>query len=185
MHVERLELFPAQLSAAIFFLLERRVRYLENQKICSLGGHYDLPRKHVAHGDCGLKYDQNGIKLSAEPWLDILLALRNKVSYVTGHRFNFVTINRYDTGLETHSFHGVRYRNAQDPTVAVLSFGAERPITFRNRNSFTPHDFDLKLGHGWLTILHSTTEEHFRYGLLRKTHVQEPHINLTFRCLKM
>ena len=50
----------------------------------------------VAHGDANLTYKYSGVTVPAKPWTSSLNKIRNRIEEVTGHRFNFVLINRWE-----------------------------------------------------------------------------------------
>lgn len=50
--------------------------------------------KQVAFGDEGLSYNFSNNEVPARPWLPFLEAIRDTITEVSGHKFNFVLINR-------------------------------------------------------------------------------------------
>ena len=50
-----------------------------------------------AYGDPGLNYTFSGVTLPAQPWPKFLSEIGDKISELTGYRFNFVLINRLDS----------------------------------------------------------------------------------------
>lgn len=49
----------------------------------------------MAYGDDGISYKFSGLTVNALPWTDLLLCIRDKLYELTGHRFDFVLINRF------------------------------------------------------------------------------------------
>ena len=182
LNVEYMRIFPESLASVIFFMLERQIEYLENQKICVFGNYFDIPRKHAAFGDPGLSYTFSNLTLRAKPWTPLLVALRDCVTSVTGQQYNFVLINRYADGKDSIGFHCDDEKELEpSSSVACLSFGAERPFTFRNKGFVNLQSFTLRLKNGTLLLMHPPTNRYFLHGLPRRPHIAIPRISLTFR----
>lgn len=48
----------------------------------------------MAYGDAGISYKFSGLTVNTLPWTDLLKCIRDKLYELTGHRFDFVLINR-------------------------------------------------------------------------------------------
>nr|KAF6311541.1 alkB-like protein 2, alpha-ketoglutarate dependent dioxygenase [Pipistrellus kuhlii] len=89
-------LFGKAEADEIFQELEREVEYFTGAlaKVQVFGKWHSVPRKQATYGDAGLTYTFSGLTLSPKPWVPVLERVRDRVSSVTGHTFNFVLVNR-------------------------------------------------------------------------------------------
>jgi alkylated DNA repair dioxygenase AlkB len=181
MNVEYGRLFSESLAAMVFFTLEREVKYLEDQKICVFGNYFEIPRKHAAFGDAGLKYEESGLTMYAKAWTPVMGALRDCVSKAAGEEYNFVIVNRFETGKETLGFQSLESKGLdKNSSVAFLSLGAARSFTYRNKGYLANQSFTLRVESGSLVLSLPPTTECFLHGIPYRPAVSEPHINLTF-----
>lgn len=80
----------------LFSLLESTVEYYDSEitKVKVFGKWHPTPRQMVAFGDPGLKYRFSGITMPAIPWSPPLAGARDLIGKLTGHKYNFVLVNR-------------------------------------------------------------------------------------------
>jgi alkylated DNA repair dioxygenase AlkB len=65
------------------------------------------------------------------------------------------------------------------PIIASLSFGAERPFSFRHKQ--TKELIPLLLEHGSILLMKGDTQNNWVHALPKSAKIKEPRINLTFR----
>uniref|UniRef100_A0A493T4B7 DNA oxidative demethylase ALKBH2 n=1 Tax=Anas platyrhynchos platyrhynchos TaxID=8840 RepID=A0A493T4B7_ANAPP len=180
----RLLFGPAE-ADGILRRLERDVRYL---KLHVFGKWHSIPRRKAVYGDPELKYTYSGVTFSPEPWIPVLDHIRERVASVTGHKFNFVLINRYKDGLD----HIGEHRDDEKELVprspiASVSFGACRDFVFRHCESRGKNakrriePVTLQLAHGSLLLMKYPTNVYWYHSLPIRKRVLSPRINLTFR----
>uniref|UniRef100_U3J635 DNA oxidative demethylase ALKBH2 n=1 Tax=Anas platyrhynchos platyrhynchos TaxID=8840 RepID=U3J635_ANAPP len=189
----RLLFGPAE-ADGILRRLERDVRYLPGErpgisgKLHVFGKWHSIPRRKAVYGDPELKYTYSGVTFSPEPWIPVLDHIRERVASVTGHKFNFVLINRYKDGLD----HIGEHRDDEKELVprspiASVSFGACRDFVFRHCESRGKNakrriePVTLQLAHGSLLLMKYPTNVYWYHSLPIRKRVLSPRINLTFR----
>ncbi|XP_078523513.1 DNA oxidative demethylase ALKBH2 isoform X1 [Lissotriton helveticus] len=168
--------------------------YGDLTKVQVFGKWHNIPRKQVTYGDVGLTYTYSGVTLPPKPWIPILDCIRNRITEATGHRFNFVLINRYKDGND----HMGEHRDDEKELVprspiASVSLGACRDFFFRHgasrgkKSTMHIEPVKLQLEHGSLLMMNYPTNVHWYHSLPARKKILAPRINLTFRkiiCVK-
>ncbi|XP_046320302.1 DNA oxidative demethylase ALKBH2 isoform X2 [Marmota monax] len=129
-----------------------------------------------------------GLTLSPKPWIPVLECIRDRVSGLTGHTFNFVLVNRYKDGCDHIGEHRDDERElAPRSPIASVSFGACRDFCFRHKDSRGKNPRQklevvrLQLAHGSLLMMNPPTNAHWYHSLPVRKKVLAPRVNLTFR----
>jgi len=152
--------------------------------------------------DVSFVYSYTGIAapLIPTPLTPAVAALRTLVEVMTGESFNSVHLNLYRTGADHVSWHtdedAALYGDA--PTIASVSFGAEREFVLR-RMGGTPYTdgwlpvdpprlVRYRLGAGDLLVMRGATQRHWEHmlaktgaGALGEAAGAAERVNLTFR----
>jgi alkylated DNA repair dioxygenase AlkB len=139
------------------------------------GKQVPAPRLSAWFGDEGRNYRYTGIDHMAAGWPRELYELRDGLHRDLGMKFNFVVVNRYQSGDEHMGWHRDDEQGT-DPIIASLSVGAER----RFRVELSPSEragFDL--GAGDLLVFDGRQ----RHQLSKTRKPSSVRINLTFRKL--
>ncbi|XP_006825635.1 DNA oxidative demethylase ALKBH2-like [Saccoglossus kowalevskii] len=152
------------------------------------GKWHTISRKQVAHGDTGLTYTFSNNRIPARPWTPLLTEIRDNISRLTGHEFNFVLINRYKDGND----HIGAHRDDEDDLVskapiASLSLGQPRDFVFRHADSrgksasrqISPVTVELQ--HGSLLLMNYPTNTYWYHSLPKRKRAAFLRINMTFR----
>nr|XP_033812720.1 DNA oxidative demethylase ALKBH2 isoform X2 [Geotrypetes seraphini]XP_033812721.1 DNA oxidative demethylase ALKBH2 isoform X2 [Geotrypetes seraphini] len=186
-------LFNKTEADKIFCDLEKEITYFsgDSTKVQVYGKWHNIPRKQVTYGDPGLTYTYSGVTLSPKPWIPVLDYIRDRLMQATGHRFNFVLINRYKDGNDHIGEHRDDEKELvpQSP-IASVSFGACRDFFFRHGASRGKKPLQriepvkLELAHGSLLLMNYPTNVHWYHSLPVRKKVLLPRINLTFRKVK-
>lgn len=153
-----------------------------HDKIVVYGKTHDLPRLQQWYGDVGLSYTWSGLTMTPEPWLPVLLQLKVRVEEEADAAFNTALVNRYRTGGDTVGWHsddeiGLGPR----PTIASLSFGAERDFVLRHNDGL--HQATIPLAAGSLLVMSGNTQRNWKHSLPRRAKAGE-RINVTFRLMQ-
>ena len=179
-------IFPAKYANAIFTRLEQETRYHQGQLARTMfrGKWYDLRRKHASYGDEGINYSFSGMTLPALPWTHLLTYIRSVVKQACGVDFNFVLVNRYDSGKDYLGYH----RDDEDgldktKPIVSLSFGQARPFLLKPILTGNAPPLELLLENGSMLSMNPPTNEFWLHSLPRRQRVVFPRINLTFRCI--
>lgn len=125
------------------------------------GREHPIPRHQVWMGSPEARYRYSGRDFLPEAWHPDVAALRDAVVERLADagipaRFNSVLLNRYADGEERMGWHSDDEPElGDDPLIAALSLGAERPLRFRWKareaeafNAWLPHDSLLLMGPG-------------------------------------
>ncbi|XP_062890278.1 DNA oxidative demethylase ALKBH2 [Mobula hypostoma] len=184
------KLFTKSEADDIFLELERTLEYFSGDltKVQVFGKWHNIPRKQVSYGDPGLTYRYSGVTLSPKPWTPVLEKIRERVTQVTGHTFNFVLVNRYKDGSDHMGEHRDDEKELQPRSpIASVSFGACRDFIFRHRDARGKRPMrrlepvKLLLGHGSLLMMNYPTNVYWYHSLPVRKKVLVPRVNLTFR----
>ncbi|XP_077417518.1 DNA oxidative demethylase ALKBH2 [Vanacampus margaritifer] len=183
-------LFTKEEADHLFQKLEQEVVYLtgEEAKVKVFGKVYNIQRKQATYGDTGLIYTYSGVTHLACAWTPTVKYIRDFVTKITGHTFNFVLINRYKDGQDYIGEHRDDEREL-DPLspIASVSLGAARDFVFRHRDARGKQSgrhiepVKLVLAHGSLLLMNSPTNTFWYHSLPVRKKVLLPRINLTFR----
>lgn len=183
-----------------FNILNNHVVYnsKEESQITVYGKKFYIPRSQVGYGDLGTYYEFSGTKVTANPWCDgsilgnALLELKNKVELVTGKKFNFVLINKYNDGNDNIGHHRDNEAGLEkEPAIAGISFGQPRDIIFKPykfipiKDNLPLHDdkLSLILNHGSMYVMMDKTNIFWTHGIPVRKSVKGVRISLTFRLL--
>jgi alkylated DNA repair dioxygenase AlkB len=173
--------------APAFFTPTESDLYLEKLKqevnwqqegIRLFGKQLPLPRLTAWYGDKGYTY--SGLYNAPQPWLPVLLELKERVEQVSGHRYNSVLLNLYRSGQDSMGWHSDDEKELA-PGIASLSFGGERKFAFRHRYQKELPPVRLTLQHGSLLLMQGTTQQYWQHQVPKTARAIEPRINLTFR----
>jgi len=187
--------FNAHQAKTHFIELERSLKvYLESSQneVRVFGKLHKVPRKQAAFGDPGLSYEFSGVRIPANPWIPVLIVLRDQLSRTLGESFNFVLVNRYKNGSDHMGEHRDDETDlvAQAP-IAALSFGQRRDFIFRHkdaRGSKAPRkdiaSLKIVLEHGSLLVMKHPTNVFWYHSLPARKMAPGPRISLTYRVLK-
>ncbi|HLO49516.1 MAG TPA: alpha-ketoglutarate-dependent dioxygenase AlkB, partial [Kamptonema sp.] len=100
-----------------------------------------------------------------------------------GFRPNNCLVNYYTDGNSTMGFHSDSIEELIDDTgILIISLGAERIITFQNKqDKSNEHSYLLKSGS--LLFMSQKTQRYWKHGILKQSEALG-RISLTFRLLK-
>lgn len=165
-------------------LLERLVHEVawRQEEITLWGKRHLQPRLTAWYGDSQSVYSYSGIRLQPLPWSDLLLDLKQRVEALALCSFNSVLLNYYRNERDSMGMHSDDERElGRNPTIASLSFGAERELTFRHRRRKELAPVRLRLASGSLLIMRGATQHHWKHGIAKERRPCGPRVNLTFR----
>lgn len=164
---------------ALFAQLQSELAWRE-EWIVIAGKQVKVPRLVCWYGDPGAVYRYSGVSHQPLPWTDALLAVKQRVEARCGYRFNSVLANLYRDGNDSMGWHADKEAElGRNPTIASLSFGAER--LFKIRHVKTGETLDIALRHGDLLLMAGALQHHWRHCIPKTRQAKTPRINLTFR----
>ena len=133
-----------------------------------------VPRKLVWFADKDLNYRYTGLDHVGTGWPHKILELKKMVEEESHCDFNFLLVNRYETGEEYMGWHRDNEKNASQK-IASLSLGERRK--FRLKEGSTTRD--IWLDSGSLLIF----DGYLKHTLPKMKKVNNSRVNLTFRRL--
>ncbi|TPE42693.1 alpha-ketoglutarate-dependent dioxygenase AlkB family protein [Pontibacter mangrovi] len=169
----------APAANAYFQKLMNEVNW-QQQSITMFGRSLPMPRLTAWYGDKGYTY--SGLHNEPQPWLPMLLELKEKVEQASGQKYNSVLLNLYRTGQDSMGWHtDDEPELGQQPRIASLSFGGERRFSLKHRTRKDLKPVTLTLTHGSLLLMQGPTQHHWLHHLPKTAKAVPPRINLTFR----
>jgi alkylated DNA repair dioxygenase AlkB len=152
----------------------------KQESIKLFGKHMPMPRLTAWYGDKGYTY--SGLLNEPQPWLPVLKELKEKVEQASGKVYNSVLLNLYRTGQDSMGWHSDdEAALGKEPSIASLSFGAERRFSFKPKARKDIKPQSIPLTHGSLLLMQGSTQHHWLHHVPKTVKVVEPRINLTFR----
>ena len=154
----------------------------EQAELIVFGRKVTEPRMSVWYADNGMDYVYSNTARTAHAFTPALATLRAEVEARTGARFNSALVNLYRDGSDRLGWHADNEEcNGPEPTIASLSFGAERHFDLRHRASGETHR--VTLPHGSLLMMSGALQRHWVHQVPVMKKVRAPRINVTFRLI--
>jgi alkylated DNA repair dioxygenase AlkB len=132
----------------------------------------------------GLPYNYSGIVWPEAPFPELLVPVLDLVSDAVGYRPNNCLAHYYPDGGSTMGFHSDATDDLEAGTgIAIVSLGAERPLTFRNLQDRAVRESYPMRG-GSLFYMSPRMQVKWQHGILAQEEVEGGRISLTFRRMK-
>lgn len=171
--------FSKDESDVYFEKLKEQVNW-QQESIKMFGKLLPMPRLTAWYGDKGYTY--SGLHNKPQPWLPVLLELKERVEQASGNKYNSVLLNLYRTGQDSMGWHSDDEAElGNEPAIASLSFGGERKFSFRHRTRKDLKSQSIDLAHGSLLLMQGATQHHWLHQVPKTARAMTPRINLTFR----
>jgi len=152
----------------------------QQETIKMFGKELPLPRLTAWYGD--KSYTYSGLQNKPQPWLPILLELKQEIEKATGHTFNSVLLNHYPSGQSSMGWHSDDEPElGPEPTIASLSFGATRKFGFKHKYNRAIKNLYLPIEHGSLLLMQGQTQHNWQHAITKTAKPAGSRINLTFR----
>jgi len=145
------------------------------------GRRHVSPRLVAFIGDVGVSYRYSGYQHIAQPWPDVLSALRDKIVIDTGYEFNCALLNYYRNGNDRMGYHSDDEPVlGRDPCVASLSLGCARDFMLKSKINKRPAQ-KINLASGSLLLMLPPTQRYWQHALPVRKGLAHGRINITFR----
>ncbi len=152
----------------------------QQEKIFLYGRWVKVPRLMCWYGDKHAQYQYSGVNHQPLEWIDLLLAIKQKIQSFYPCVFNSVMANLYRNGKDSMGCHADDEKElGVNPLIASLSFGDQRLLKFRHQKS--KQVLDVILGHGDLLLMTGEIQHHWKHELPKTKKIKTERINLTFR----
>ena len=165
-------------SKSIFESLKNEIEW-KSEKIKIFGKEVLEPRLVAFYGEKPYKY--SGKINIPKPFTPLLEVIKNKIEEDTNTYFNVVLLNYYRNGADSMGWHSDNEPElGKNPTIASLTFGAERYFDFRN---IVDHKIKHKifLENGSLLLMKGETQSLWQHQIAKSKKINMGRINLTFR----
>ena len=154
----------------------------EQPEITIFGNTVLEPRLSTWHNELGEGYKYSGVMRRAQPFSKTLSDIRKRCSEVTNTPFNSALVNFYRNGQDGVGWHSDNEAcNGPEPTIASVSLGATRRFDMRHRK--TGETIKIQLESGSLLVMAGKSQHCWVHQVAKTKRVNEPRINLTFRCV--
>ena len=152
----------------------------QSSAIIMFGKKIDVPRLECWYGDLGCEYTYSGKSLKRFEFPNFLLNLRMLIEKKVNSNFNSVLANLYRDGQDSMGLHADDEKElGNEPVIASISLGENRPIIFQNKKTKKKVTFDQP--HGSLLVMQGKTQDHWKHAINKSKKIDKPRINLTFR----
>ena len=152
----------------------------QSSAIIMFGRKIDVPRLECWYGDYGCEYTYSGKSLKRFEFPNFLLNLRMLIEKKVNSNFNSVLANLYRDGQDSMGLHADDEKElGNEPVIASISLGENRPIIFQNKKTKEKVTFDQP--HGSLLVMQGKTQDHWKHAINKSKKIDKPRINLTFR----
>ena len=152
----------------------------QSSTIIMFGKKIDIPRLECWYGDYGCEYTYSGKSLKRFEFPNFLLDLRMLIEKKVNSNFNSVLANLYRDGQDSMGLHADDEKElGNEPVIASISLGENRPIIFQNKKTKEKVTFDQP--HGSLLVMQGKTQDHWKHAINKSKKINKPRINLTFR----
>lgn len=156
----------------------------QQESITLYGKTHLQPRLLAWHGAPGAVYRYSGKTYQPQPWTDLLLQLREKMSELAGASFNSVLLNYYRDQRDSMGLHADDEPElGPQPIIASLSLGEKRVLYFRHKRDRATKGIDVPLPSGSVLIMRGPTQDNWKHGIRKLTRQCGPRVNLTFRTI--
>jgi alkylated DNA repair dioxygenase AlkB len=141
-----------------------------------------LPRLQAWYADKDAVLHYSGMSVEPLAWTSELFSIGERVTELSGLRFNGVLLNCYRDGFDSVGWHSDdEQKFGPDPIIASVSFGATREFVLKHRFKDDVKPVKCQLTHGSLLVMGKGTQTHWKHQLPKRKLVTKPRINLTFR----
>jgi alkylated DNA repair dioxygenase AlkB len=155
----------------------------QNDEAIIFGKKIITKRKVAWYGDSNFSYTYSNSTRYALDWTKELLEIKRLAEKHTGVIYNSCLINLYHSGEEGVAWHSDDEKAlGKITTIASISFGAERPFSFKHKE--TKETRSIHLPSGSLLVMKEDTQVHWLHCLPKTKKISLPRINLTFRIMK-
>ncbi|OLO05455.1 MULTISPECIES: alpha-ketoglutarate-dependent dioxygenase AlkB [Salinicola] len=151
------------------------------------GRQHTIPRSQCWMGDSDARYRYSGRTFQPRSWHPLVERLRDRVQRsLRAHdlpvtEFNSVLLNRYASGEQRMGWHSDDEPElGENPIVASVSLGSERPLRFREKAGAVRGAFNVWLPHGSLLLMGPGAQTRWQHALAPRA-IEGSRINLTFR----
>ena len=175
--------FDSDKATKLFNQLLNEIPWQQDD-ITVFGKTHPQPRLTALFGNEGKPYSYSNIVMQPHSWNAILTFIKEEIETVCNEQFTTVLLNLYRNGRDSNGWHADNEKElGRNPTIASVSFGAERVFHLQNNADKTLKQ-KINLQHGSLLLMKGETQHFWKHQIPKTTQQIGPRINLTFRIIK-
>ena len=175
-------LFDAKKSNLLYEKLLQEIPW-QNDTIKVFGKSHAQPRLTALFGNEGKPYSYSNIVMQPHLWNPLLMYIKNEIEEICQENFTTVLLNLYRDGKDSNGWHADNEKElGQNPTIASVSFGAER--NFHLKHNTLDAKQKITLENGSLLLMKGETQHFWKHQIPKTAKPIGSRINLTFRILK-
>ncbi len=146
------------------------------------GKEYLQPRLLRFEGDPNISYIYSRKEYQTKTWSVVSLDIRSLLKQHLDEEFNSVLINLYRDGSDSMGLHADNEPElGKYPTIASVSYGAEREIIFKENNG--ERKIRVLLPHGSLLIMKGRLQHCWKHEIRKTKKPLISRLNFTFRII--
>ena len=173
-------LFSRSEADELFQQLRREIAWRQEQ-ITVYGRVHAVPRLTAWYGDPDKTYTYSGLTSQPQPWVPVLLDIKERIERVSGTTFNSVLLNLYRDGSDSVSWHADDEPElGLNPVIASVSFGESREFQMKHRKKRACRQ-TIVLESGSFLLMRGPTQHHWLHQIPKSPRPLRERINLTYR----
>lgn len=147
------------------------------------GKTYLQPRLTAFFANNDKRYKYSNIIMQPHAFKGELLEIKHKIEAKLNTAFTSCLANLYRDGNDSNGWHADNEKElGENPIIASISFGEERPIHFKHKIDKTLKT-KIILEHGSLLLMRGKTQSYWLHQIPKTQKKIEKRINLTFRII--
>ena len=176
------QFYTKQQADQYFEVLRTTVDWHQDD-ITIFGKTYKQPRLTALHSENEKPYSYSNITMLPKALTSELLQIKQDVEQQSHHKFTSVLLNLYRDGNDSNGWHADNEKElGQNPVIASLSLGEERPFHFKHRT--LKNERSKMLQHGSLLIMKGEMQHFWLHHIAKTKKKIGERINLTFRSIE-
>ena len=170
-------------SKKYFNILRKEIQW-QQDNIKIFGKIYPQPRLTALYANNNKSYSYSNITMHPTLFTPTLFEIKSKIEKQINLNFTSCLLNLYRDGNDSNGWHADNEKElGLNPTIASLSFGAERIFQMKHRNS-KKEKVKINLTNGSLLVMKGRTQHHWLHQIPKTKKEVGERINLTFRIIK-
>jgi alkylated DNA repair dioxygenase AlkB len=170
-------------SNKYFNILRKEIQW-QQDNIKIFGKIYPQPRLTALYANNNKSYSYSNITMHPTLFTPTLFEIKSKIEKKINLNFTSCLLNLYRDGNDSNGWHADNEKElGLNPTIASVSFGAERIFQMKHRNS-KKEKVKINLTNGSLLVMKGRTQHHWLHQIPKTKKEVGERINLTFRIIK-
>jgi alkylated DNA repair dioxygenase AlkB len=175
------EYHPSVFDPTLDYFSQLKTQCLWQAETVKVYGKWHVLKRETAwYGTASYQYA--GQVKPAQPWISVLLEIREQVQSLTQDQYQGVLLNYYPDGSAGMGWHADDERDlVPNAAIASVSFGAARRFDLRHQDGQT---YQMNLEDGSVLIMGGELQKFWKHQIPIQRTIKAPRINLTFRTMR-